>query len=418
MEKLKRIIREYEEIGFEGLARGISSDVIQLESALTIIGPRRAGKTTYLREIIQTIGLKHFLFLNFEDERILQIQGIDPFLDAYYELYNEKPYIFIDEVQNAENWHLKVRRLIDQNFKVFITGSNANLLSSEIATHLAGRAFVKKIMPFHFQEFLKLKRIDFSQDAIYSKKRFQIIKNFDEFLRFGGFPEIIQTNLKRELLQQYFDIVFYKDMIVRHHIRQETGLRLIIQKLLENLGKSYKIANLKNRVAQLHPINKQTVFDYLRILQESFFVQHIKNFKKSFLQRETERKTYFIDNGFLNILSLDMNNGKLLENLVFLELLKRDKPVFYFRDKNECDFVCASKGTVTFAAQVTWELSHSNQEQEISGLLEVLNAYNLQSGFILTHSQEEDLDVQGKNIFVRPVWKWTLSEENFQNISN
>ena len=148
MEKLKQIIKEYEEIPFEGLKRGYDSEFYRLDSTLTIIGPRRAGKTTYLREVIQTLKLEHFLFLNFEDERIIPINDLDLFIEAYYELYHHKPPIFMDEVQNAENWHLKVRRLIDQKYKVFITGSNANLFSSEIATHLSGRAFVRRIMPF------------------------------------------------------------------------------------------------------------------------------------------------------------------------------------------------------------------------------------------------------------------------------
>ena len=352
MEKIKQIIKEYEEIPFEGLKRGYDKELYRLDSALTIIGPRRAGKTTYLREIITTLQPDHFLFLNFEDERILPIDDIDLFIEAFYELYHQKPHIFMDEVQNAENWHLKVRRLIDQQYKVFVTGSNANLLSSEIATHLAGRTFTKRILPFTFQEFLKLKQIPYNQDAIYGKERFLIKEGFREFLIYGGFPEVVKIKLKKDLLRQYFDIVFYKDLIVRYNIRQEMALRLLIQKLIENIGKNYNVTNLKNRISQILQISKQTVFDYLRFLEESFFVVHIQNYQKSFLQRETERKTYIIDNGFLNILSLEVEQTRLLENLVLLELLKRGKKIFYFKMKYACDFIIKTDQKITDVVQV------------------------------------------------------------------
>jgi len=408
MEKLKQIIKEYEEIHFEGLERGYDRQLYQLNSALTIIGPRRSGKTTFLREIIKTLGLEHFLFLNFEDERIVPITDIDLFIEAYYELYHEKPHIFLDEVQNTENWHLKVRRLIDQNYKVFITGSNANLLSSEIATHLAGRTFIKRILPFSFREYLLLKQIPWSSDAIYGKERFLIKNGFQEFLWYGGFPEVIKTGVKKELLRQYFQIVFYKDVIVRHSIRQETALRLLIQKLVENVGKSYNVNNLRNRISQILTISKQSLFDYLEFLEESFFVVHINNYQKSFLQRETERKTFFIDNGFLTILSLEVDQPKLLENQIFLELLKSGKEVYYFRLKDECDFVIKSEGKISDAIQVCWELTDLNREREINGLVEAMDFLELNQGLIITNSQEEVIESQGKTIAVKPAWKWLL----------
>jgi len=408
MEKLKQIIKEYEEITFDGLKRGYDSEFYRLDSALTIIGPRRAGKTTYLREVIETLKLEHFLFLNFEDERIIPINDLDLFIEAFYELYHQKPHIFMDEVQNAENWHLKVRRLIDQKYKVFITGSNANLLSSEIATHLAGRTFVRRILPFTFQEFLQLKQIPYEQNAVYGKERFSIKDGFQEFLTYGGFPEVIKTKIKRELLRQYFDIVFYKDLIVRYNIRQETGLRLLIQKLVENIGKNYNVTNLKNRISQIAKISKQSLFDYLRFLEDSFFVIPIQNYQKSFLQRETERKTYFIDNGFLNILSLEVEPTKLLENVVMLEFMKRGKEVFYFKQKNECDFLVQTDQKITDAVQVCWELTDMNRDREINGLIEALNFLELNTDLIITNSQEEVFEIDGKTIEVKPAWKWLL----------
>ncbi|MFQ5825552.1 MAG: ATP-binding protein [bacterium] len=408
MEKEKQIIKEYEEIPFEGLQRGYDRELYRLNSALTVIGPRRAGKTTYLREIIKTLKLEHFLFLNFEDERIIPLNNMDIFIEAFYELYHQKPHIFLDEIQNAENWHLKVRRLIDQNYKVFITGSNANLLSAEIATHLAGRTFIRRIMPFTFQEYLQLKKIAFSKDMIYGKERFQIKDGFREFLVYGGFPEVIKTALKKELLRQYFDIVFYKDLLVRHNIRQETTLRLLIQKLIENIGKNYNVTNLRNRISQISKISKQSVFDYLRFLEESFLAVHIKNYQKSFLQRETERKSYIIDNGFLSILSLSVEQSKLLENLVFLENFKRGKDIYYFRMKYECDFVIKTDQKITDAIQVCWELTDMNREHEINGLLEALNFLQLEKGLILTNSQDESIEMAGKFIEVKPAWKWLL----------
>lgn len=408
MEKIKQIIKEYEEIHFEGLKRGYDTEYYNLDSALTVIGPRRAGKTTYLREVIETLKLEHFLFLNFEDERILAINDLDLFIEAFYELYHQKPHIFMDEVQNTENWHLKVRRLIDQKYKVFITGSNANLLSSEIATHLAGRTFIRRILPFTFQEFLQLKQIPHEGDAVYGKERFSIKNGFQEFLSFGGFPEVIKTKVKKELLRQYFDVVFYKDLIVRYNVRQETALRLLIQKLAENIGKNYNVTNLKNRISQVTTISKQTLFDYLRFLEDSFFVVHIQNYQKSFLQRETERKTYFIDNGFINILSLEVEPGKLLENIVLLELMKRGLEVFYFKQKYECDFLVKTDQEITNAIQVCWELTDLNRDREIKGLTEALHLLGLKTGLIITNSQEQTIEINGQTIEVKPAWKWLL----------
>ncbi|MDZ7319935.1 MAG: ATP-binding protein [candidate division KSB1 bacterium] len=412
MEKLKQIIKEYEEIQFEGLERGYDKQLYQLNSALTIVGPRRSGKTTYLREIIKTLGLKHFLFLNFEDERIVPITDFDLFIEAYYELYHEKPHIFLDEVQNTQNWHLKVRRLIDQNYKVFVTGSNANLLSSEIATHLAGRTFIKRILPFSFREYLMLRQIPYSQDAIYGKERFLIKNGFQDFLSHGGFPEVIKTGLKKELLRQYFEIVFYKDIIVRHGIRQEAAMRLLIQKLVENIGKSYNVNNLRNRISQILSVSKQSLFDYLQFLEESFFVVHINNYQKSFLQRETERKTFFIDNGFLTILSLEVDQPKLFENQIFLELQKAGKEIYYFRMKEECDFIVKSNEKITDAIQVCWELTDWNREREVNGLIETMDFLGLNQGLILTNSQEDKIELDGKRIDVKPAWKWLLEKSN------
>jgi len=410
MEKLKQIIKEYEEIPFDGLERGYDQQLYLLNSALTIIGPRRAGKTTFLREIIKALKLEHFLFLNFEDERIIPINEMDIFIEAFFELYHQKPHIFLDEVQNADNWHFKVRRLIDQNYKVFLTGSNSNVLSSEIATHLAGRTFTKRMMPFSFHEYLLLKQVPCSSDAIYGKERFLIKQGFQEFLFYGGFPEVIKTSLKKELLRQYFEIVFYKDMIVRHNIRQENGLRLLIRKLVENIGKSYNVNNLKNRISQILSISKQSLFDYLHFLEESFFMVHINNFQKSFLQRETERKTFFIDNGFLTILSLDVDVPKLFENLIFLEFFKAGKEIYYFRQKEECDFVIKSGDKITEAVQVCWELTDLNREREIAGLVDAMNFLDLPQGIIVSNSQEETLHLNGKSIEVKPAWKWLLQK--------
>ncbi len=323
MEKIKQIIREYEDIPFEGSPRGFDSEIYKLNTALTIVGPRHAGKTTFLREIIHSLGLKHYLFLNFKDERILPIGDLDLFIESYYELYHEKPHVFLDEVQNAENWQYKVRRLIDQNYKVFITGLNANFLSKEIATHLAGRTFVKKILPFTFREFLKLKGISFSEKSLFGKERFQIKSAFREFLVHGGFPEIVKTTLKKQVLRQYFEIVFYKDLIVRNNIRQEAPVRYLIKKLVENVGNSYNIANLRNRLTQMVKISKQSLYDYLGFLDDCFFVIHLRNYQKSFLQRETERKTFLLTMDFSLFLAWVLNPGNCSKISFLWNCIKR-----------------------------------------------------------------------------------------------
>jgi predicted AAA+ superfamily ATPase len=408
MELLKKIITEYEEITFEGLPRGFDPELYRLNSALTIIGPRRAGKTTYLREIIRTLGLSHFLFLNFEDERIIHLPDIDPFIEAYYELYQEKPHIFLDEVQNTQNWHLKVRRLIDQRYKVFVTGSNANLLSKEIATHLAGRTFTKTILPFSFKELLRFKDISLEPATAYGKERFIVKRLFREYLTYGGFPEVVKTRLKKDLLRQYFDIVFYKDLMARYKIRQEAILKLLINKLHENIGNIYKISSIRNKLIQYVNVGRQTLFDYLRYLEETFFVIHLQSHRHSLMVRETERKSYFIDTGFITLFSLEEEWGKLLENAILLELLKKGKTVLYFREKNECDFIVQTENRVTEAIQSVWMLTDKNREREIKGLFEAMDRFALDAGLILTEDQEEVLDVNSKTVQIKPAWKWMI----------
>ncbi|MFQ5674274.1 MAG: ATP-binding protein [bacterium] len=408
MEAIKRIIREYEDLPFEGIPRGFDAELYQLQSALTIIGPRRSGKTTYLREIIQSLGLSHFLFLNFEDERVIHLPEIDPFIEAYYEMYHEKPHIFMDEVQNTENWHLKVRRLIDQGYKVFVTGSNANLLSKEIATHLAGRTFTKTILPFSFKELLRLNGISVDSDTLYGKERFAVKRLFRDYLIYGGFPEVAKTRLKKDLLHQYSDIVFYKDLMARYRIRQETILKLLINKLHENIGNVYKVSRIRNKIIQHVNVGRQTIFDYLRFLEETYFVFHVQSSRRSVMVRQTERKSYFVDTGFITLLSLEEDLGRLLENAIFLELLKRGETVYYHREKYECDFVTETENRITHAIQSTWLLSDTNRDREINGLLEAMNRFNLDSGLILTEAQEETLEINGKMVQIKPAWKWMI----------
>lgn len=320
------------------------------EANYAFTGLRRAGKSYSLYQIIQEKfskeNFEQLLFINFEDERLLELthHDLQYILDAYFELFELMPIIFLDEIQNVPHWQKFVRRLADDGRRIFVTGSNAEMLSHEIASTLGGRFINKEILPLSFLEYLSFKEIRVTSKTKYSSERYKIIKEYEEYLHFGGFPELLQINDKREFLSSVYQKLFYGDLIARYKVSNVVTLKLMVKKLAESVNNETSINRIKNLIKSTGvSIGNNTLFDYLNYLESSFLIASITNFQSKFTEKETNKKYYFLDNGILGLFLIDQPT-KLLENQIYIELRRRGEHPYFLKRKTEVDFYIPEKG--------------------------------------------------------------------------
>jgi predicted AAA+ superfamily ATPase len=338
-----------------------------------ITGVRRCGKSTLLRQLMQPY--EKVAFFNFEDPRIFgfevqdfskldEIMGTN--LDAY----------FFDEIQNVPSWELFIRQLHDRKQKVFITGSNASLLSKELGTRLTGRHLRKELYPFSYQEFL-----DFTKQASSEN-------TFSEYLTKGGFPEAIKYQ-NIEILQNLIKDIVFRDIAIRHSIRNTNLLMDVTLHLLSNIGKETSFNSLR-KMFGIGSAN--TVSDYLNWLEDAYLLFLVPRFSWSAKSTMINpKKVYAIDNGLAtaNTLSFSTDNGRMLENAVFLFLKQHHEQVYYFKESKECDFIVFDHKKCNAVIQVCYDLHPDNQDREIQGLQEAMLSFNLKLGYIITFNQED-----------------------------
>jgi hypothetical protein len=427
-DKIKRIILEWQEKKHDTIySRKYSCEFS--EEINTVIGLRRSGKTYFIfYQIIQLIkegvDTSFILYINFDDERISEIKSdhLGLIIDAYFELYPENIdktiYLFFDEIQNIQNWHLFIKRLYEQKrFKITITGSSSKLLAKEIATELRGRTLSLFFYPLSFKEFIEFKKFEIYKNIEFSEDRFQLIKYVDEFLNYGGFPRISlvpSVNMKKEILKDYLDMIVYKDVVERYDVRNTHLLKIIIQYLLSNCASEFSINSFIKKFKNEYRLNKDTVFNYFSYLENVGFIHYLPRFSYKMHQRYLVKKVYIADNGFAQLFvfrGMEIT-GRLLENLVFTELLKNCEQLFYFKDaKNyECDFIVSENQSVKQAIQVTHTMSFKNRDREISGLIAALKKFNLKKGIIITTAdKQQELIENGYEISIIPLWKFLLN---------
>ncbi len=419
MEILKKIILENQQYISSKKLVHRNIYIPRTPNIIILTGIRRSGKTSILYLEAQKHIIEDILFLDFEDERLLflnNLEGYDEIIDSYSELYpNKRPILFFDEIQGLKNWHLYIKRLYAKEYKIFITGSNANLLSGEIATYITGRGIEISVNPFSFPEFLSLKKIGFSQkDLLLSAP---VLKNsFREYLQFGGFPEAILADdkAKRLVLQNIFSLVFYKDLVARFD-KKEVLMKHTLLKLAENVTKPFTIGNLANKINTLYKTSRQTLNDYLAILHLPFFIESIHVFRKSVITREIQRKTYFVDNGFITLLSLQDDLGKLLENTVYNHLKRRYEAVYYYKTRNglEVDFLTTQNGRMEIF-QVSYNIDDNlTFERETTALFKAMDELNLKKSFLITADKKSTLEKNGKKISIIPFWEWSVNITNY-----
>lgn len=397
-----------------GIERSILKEIepkMKLPHIIVITGMRRSGKSTLLRQIIEKhYQNKDFYYINFEDERLFNFEAhrFNDIYEACIELFGECKTFFIDEIQNVNKFETFVRRFYDNEFKFYITGSNANLLSKELGTKLTGRHLDVVVKPFSFKEFLALKQFKFEKNMLYlTEKRVKIKKLFDEYMIKGGMPEFLLYRDIEVLMKIYEDILI-KDIAIRYNVENITALKEVYRYLVNNFSNKFSYNAIKNTL-KLGSVN--TVKKYISHLEETYFAQTITKFDESIKkQLINDKKLYLNDHGFPQALSTrrTIDKGWLLENIVFSTLNTQFAEVFYFSEKQECDFIVLKNKKVQLLVQVSWELNENNKAREIDGLLTAMNTFKQKTGLILTHEQEEEIQIEDKKIIIKPVWKWLL----------
>lgn len=398
---------------------------------ITVPGVRRCGKSSLFMLVInqliheQIVTKEQILFLNFDDERLqLNAENLDEILQAYLELYPAIPlkevYMFFDEVQMADDWQPFVRRVYEQECKhVFLTGSSSRMLSSELTTSLRGRTLQYEEFPLSFSEFCNFTEVD--TNYYVPENRARLINAFKMYLHGGGFPEVVLAAplYKDRILQEYFFVMLYKDLVERYEIKNPEPIRYFIKRVMTNLTKPTSINRIYNELkSQGVSIGKNTLYDVIVQTESIYLFFSLTKYEPSLVKENTgDKKYYCIDNGLRSVLlnPQSEDNGKLLENAVFLHLrrnLRTQEGLLYYKGKKECDFVVVEYDEVTRLIQVSYQMNdEETRRREVDGLLEAAQITGCRELTIITMEMEAEWNEQGMLIHVLPAWKWMLDKD-------
>jgi len=398
-ETIKNVVvsqREFLDSSEQGTLREKSKEIKVEESfALIVTGVRRCGKSTLLNQLLKK--QKKGYYLNLEDPRLVgfDFSDFNKVETIMKEVYGGEGVYFFDEIQTIPEWERFIRYLVDKKEKVLLTGSNASMLSKELGTKLTGRHLSIELFPFSFKEFLHLKKQEPS------------INSFEEYLTKGGFPEYIKKE-NPEVLHELLSDIVMKDIAARFGIKNTAILNKIVIYLISNVGKEFSYNSIK-KMFEIKSV--KSVIDYISFFENAYLVFTLPKFSYSYKQQQVNpKKVYSIDNGLTNTnsSSFSQDKGKMLENLVFLNLRKKYKDIFYFQEKGECDFVIKEGTKITKTIQVCFDLNEDNKERELNGLIEALEKFDLKEGTILTYKQDDEFKINDKRVKVLPVWKWLI----------
>jgi uncharacterized protein len=380
---------------------------ISHKGIVVISGIRRSGKSTLLSQFKDYY--HHFGYVNFDDERFIRFthEHFQSLLTLLLKQDPDTQAFFFDEVQNISGWERFVRRLHDEEYKVYVTGSNATLLSSELGTHLTGRYVKIELWSFSFLELLKLRQIPL--ETITTHIRAKILGELDQFLKGGGFPEYITTH-EPEFVKRTYDDILYRDIVARYGIRDISALRILGHYLMTNYTNEFTY----NSLCQVTGLKSDSsIRNFIRNFSDAYLIFECFSYNFS-LKRQYHgpKKVYVIDSGMRNLLSLKFSEdrGRSLENQVYIELLRRGYEVWFYKGKGECDFI-VNDGSRLICIQVCSEMTAENTGREVSGLKEAMTELHAQEGFILTLDQREHafgMEKRDSRILVVPVWEWFI----------
>ena len=389
-----------------------SSLNISSKMAQIITGVRRSGKSTLAHRALSGI---NYAYVNFDDERFAAIkpEDLDHLLEALYDVYGEFTHLLLDEIQNVSQWELFVNRLLRNEIHIVLTGSNSKLLAKELATHLTGRYSTLELLPFSFKEFLSAKGIS-NQNTITAKERGLISKLFAEYLQTGGFPDVIMGETATSYVQNLFEAIVTRDIIYRHKIRQIRAFRETASFLTEN----YSAPVSYNRLKNLFSLGSEnTAKNYVAYLEEAWLLLPLARFSFKNQERTRNRKSYLVDTAFAKATggNFSSNTGRLLENIVFLELFRRSRisksELFYYKSNWEVDFVIYTHSKIQQLIQVTVSVSNpSVLQREVRALIAAAKDLNTNQLLIITQDEKSELTQNGYTIKILPAWEWALND--------
>lgn len=381
-----------------------------------LVGIRRAGKSYLLYQrmqqlLAQGIQWDEMLYINFEDERLtgMKAEDLNLLLEVHLEMYGKKPILFLDEIQNVPGWEKFARRMADTKHRVYITGSNAKMLSQDIQTILGGRYISVDVYPYSFREFLTANNISATaNDLLSTEGKAEIARTFNDYFYFGGFPEGAALSTKRDYLTSVYQKIYLGDIAARHKVDNTFALRILFKKLAESVKQPMSFTRIANIVSSTGAkIGTQTVINYIEYAKDAWLINPVQNIASKLVEKETSPKYYFTDNGILNLFLLD-GNTSLLENIVAINLLRkygRDDAVYFYNQTIEVDFYIPEDHT---AIQVCYNLDNSEGtlDREVKALLKMTEIVECDNLLIITRDTERTLEINGKTIEVIPVWKW------------
>lgn len=419
---IKKIIIENQQAApVAGIQRMHVSIPLKSGMIITITGARRCGKTHLLKQTIrsvteQGIPLKQTIFLNFEDERLnLNATDLDLILQSCYELFPEQNpadfWFFFDEIQNIEGWEKFIRRVYDNvSQNIYLTGSNSKMLASEIATELRGRSINFTLYPFSLREYLNFHNAP--QKHLTTVDRAKITTLTKNFILNGGFPEISKAppELRIKILQEYFNVMIYRDIVERYEISNPETLKFFIKKALVSVTSPFSVNKTYNDLKSMgYRVSNKYLYEYLEHSTAAFLLETVDKFHFSEIKREkSDKKVYAIDQGLLAAInySHSQNLGTLLENMVYLEFRKWGNRVYYFKELYECDFI-VEENNAFIPVQVSWTLKDAlTRDREINGLLKACRHIGANSGVIITFDETSLHEVNNISIQCIPVWEY------------
>ena len=424
-ELFKKLITDFIQRDIKDIVPREFNIPLESKKIISLIGVRRSGKSYLLFDTVNrlraTIDRVNIIYLNFEDDRLypLELKSLDLLLESYYELYpnkkGEKIYLFLGEVQVVNKWELYVRRIYDnENIQIYITGSSAKLLSTEIATSLRGRTLTYEIFPFSFKEYLKYKNIEVN---LYSSTSLNYIRNaLDDYLIDGGFAETIaeEPQISRKILSDYLELIVYKDIVDRYNITNRSLLKILNKYCFTNIATLVSLTKLYNDFkSQGFRLSKDTVFNYISHLEDAYAIFTLPIYRNSIKgEQRNPKKIYAIDNGFKKIydyaISKDM--GKLYENSLFLHLRRQTKDIYYFKQKQEVDFYARIDG-VEHLVNVSYNIEDDKtRTREITGLVEAMEYFKLNEAYLVTSEEDNIITIGNKTIYIVPLYKYLLQQ--------
>lgn len=418
IDTLKSIIVEGQELLRE--LRPVERDYqLEEKARYVFVGIRQSGKSymLYLRAlqlISEGHDIKEMLFVNFDDERLigLEAKDLDSLLQAYSSLFELRPILFLDEIQNVEGWEHFARRMANQKYMIYITGSNAKMLSREISTTLGARFIEQFVFPYSFKEYVEANNVKIDGNWKYGKKRGDVERLLSTYFQWGGFPDLLLYKNKRQWLNELYEKIILGDIVSRNGIRNEIALRLAVRRLAENIKKPISYNRLANIVkATSVSTNVASIQEYVKYCIEACLLFSIENYASKFVEKTTVRKHYFIDNGLLNIFLTDSETS-LMENICAITLYHNsmrdeNEKVYFYNKEVELDFYIPTKKK---GIQVSYSINDpATLEREVKALTTFHRLYGLKEAEIITYSEERTIDTPDLTIRVLSLSQWLLS---------